>query len=203
MVWIPGFGKYSPRMGNRVGDKAPDFTLQDQDGRSVHLAEELGHRPVVLVFYPMAGSPVCTRQMCSLRDGWPELMSNAKVFGISYDSVQNLQRFKEQEHLPFPLLSDPDKAVAEAVRRGRHLRRSARHFRDRRGRADPRRNRQRESGRPRGAGAGGAVTARRDRHVPPHARHGSNGTHPAATGAVTRRLHPLPFPLVLTLDELL
>lgn len=113
MVWIPGFGKYSPRMGNRVGDKAPDFTLQDQEGRSVHLADELGQRPVVLAFYPMAGSPVCTRQMCSLRDGWPELMSNAKVFGISYDSVQNLQRFKEQEHLPFPLLSDPDKVVAK------------------------------------------------------------------------------------------
>lgn len=113
MVWIPGFGRYSPRMGNRVGDPAPDFTLIDQDGGSVHLAEELGNRPVVLVFYPMAGSPVCTREMCSLRDGWPELMSKAKVFGISYDSVQNLQRFKEQEHLPFPLLSDPDKVAAK------------------------------------------------------------------------------------------
>ncbi len=102
MVWIPGFGKYSPRMGNRVGDKAPDFTLQDQDGRSVHLAEELGHRPVVLVFYPMAGSPVCTRQMCSLRDGWPELMSNAKVFGISYDSVRRfLRRLGQSRPLPF------------------------------------------------------------------------------------------------------
>lgn len=113
MVWIPGFGRYSPRMGNRVGDQAPDFTLTDQDGRSVHLADELGIRPVVLVFYPMAGSPVCTRQMCSLRDGWPELMSRAKVFGVSYDSVKNLQHFKEQEHLPFPLLSDPDKVVAK------------------------------------------------------------------------------------------
>src|SRR5690606_39521116 len=63
--------------------------------------------------YPMPGSPVCTPQMCSLRDGWPELMSRAKVFGASYDSVKNLQHFKEQEHLPFPLLSDPDKVVAK------------------------------------------------------------------------------------------
>ncbi|MCB9933673.1 MAG: peroxiredoxin [Planctomycetes bacterium] len=113
MVWIPGFGKYSPRLGNRVGDPAPDFTLVDQDGGEVTLSAELGHKPVVLVFYPMAGSPVCTRQMCSLREGWPELMSKAKVFGLSYDSVEALRRFKENEHLPFPLLSDPDKAVAK------------------------------------------------------------------------------------------
>ena len=114
MVWIPGFGRYSPRDGNRVGDPAPDFTLKDQDGRDVHLADELGGKPVVLVFYPIAGSPVCTKQMCSLRDGWGELMSRAKVFGLSYDGVESLKKFKQDHKLPFTLLSDSDKKAARA-----------------------------------------------------------------------------------------
>ena len=113
MVWIPGFGKYTPKQGNRVGDDAPDFTLKDQDGNNVTLSEQLGEKPVVLVFYPMAGSPICTKQMCSLRDGWGELMQKAKVYGISYDSLQDLKRFKSHEHLPFDLLSDQGKKVAK------------------------------------------------------------------------------------------
>lgn len=113
MVWIPGFGKYTPKQGNRVGDDAPDFTLKDHDGNDVKLSGQVGEKPVVLVFYPRAGSPICTKQMCSLRDGWSELMAKAKVFGVSYDSVEQVRKFKEQQKLPFTLLSDPNKKVAK------------------------------------------------------------------------------------------
>ncbi|MCA8945929.1 MAG: peroxiredoxin [Planctomycetes bacterium] len=113
MVWIPGFGKYTPKQGNRVGDDAPDFTLKDHDGNEVKLSGQVGDKPVVLVFYPRAGSPICTKQMCSLRDGWPELMAKAKVFGVSYDGVEQVRKFKEQQKLPFTLLSDPNKKVAK------------------------------------------------------------------------------------------
>ena len=114
MVWIPGFGRDVARQGNRVGDAATDFTLPDQDGNPVTLSEQVGEKPVVLVFYPIAGSPVCTKQMCSLRDGWGELMSKANVFGLSYDGVEAVKKFKTDEKLPFTLLSDSGKQAAKA-----------------------------------------------------------------------------------------
>jgi peroxiredoxin Q/BCP len=114
MVWIPGFGKYTPQQGNRVGDPAPDFTLKDQDGREIHLADELGELPVALIFYPRASSPVCTKQMCSMRNDWAELEGKVMVFGLSYDPPADLAKFKRDDKLPFTLLSDPDKTAAKA-----------------------------------------------------------------------------------------
>jgi thioredoxin-dependent peroxiredoxin len=113
MVWIPGFGKYTEKQGNRVGDAAPDFTLKDQDGNDVTLRQELGELPVVLVFYPRASSPVCTKQMCSLRNDWGRLSDKAKVFGLSYDPPADLKKFKQADKLPFTLLSDPNKEAAK------------------------------------------------------------------------------------------
>jgi thioredoxin-dependent peroxiredoxin len=113
-MWIPGFGKYSARDSNRVGDFAPDFTLNDQDGREVHLAAELGAVPVALIFYPRASSPVCTTQMCSMRNEWAELEGKVTVFGLSYDPPADLAKFKRDDKLPFTLLSDPDKIAAKA-----------------------------------------------------------------------------------------
>jgi peroxiredoxin Q/BCP len=113
-MWLPGLGRYKPREGNRKGDPAPDFTLPDQDGTPVKLRDLLGDKPVVLVFYPRASSMVCTRQMCSLRDGWGALTQKATVVGVSYDKPPALKKFQQDDHLPFPLLSDPDKAVARA-----------------------------------------------------------------------------------------
>ena len=113
MIWIPGFGKYTARQGNRVGDAAPDFTLKDQDGSDVTLSEQVGDTPVVLVFYPRASSPVCTKQMCSLRNDWGKLSDKAKVFGLSYDPPADLKKFKQDDNLPFTLLSDPNKEVAK------------------------------------------------------------------------------------------
>lgn len=113
MVWIPGFGKYTAKQGNRVGDAAPDFTLKDHDGNDVKLSEQVGDKPVVLVFYPRASSPVCTKQMCSLRNDWGKLSDKAKVFGLSYDPPADLKKFKKDDNLPFTLLSDPDKEAAK------------------------------------------------------------------------------------------
>lgn len=113
MVWIPGFGKYTAKQGNRVGDDAPDFTLKDQDGNDVTLSEQVGDKPVVLVFYPRASSPVCTKQMCSLRNDWGKLSGKAKVFGLSYDPPADLKKFKQEDNLPFTLLSDLDKEAAK------------------------------------------------------------------------------------------
>lgn len=114
-MWIPGFGKYTPKPGNRVGDEVPDFTLKDQDGNALRLHEHITDKPLVLVFYPRASSPICTRQMCSLRDGWRELMGKARVFGLSYDPVADLKKFKDEDKLPITLLSDPDKVAAKAL----------------------------------------------------------------------------------------
>ncbi len=107
-MWIPGFGKHVEQEGNRGR-----LTLKDTEGNDVRLGEQVGDKPVVLVFYPKAGTPVCTKQLCSLREGWGELMDKANVFGISYDSREVLKRWKEQEKLPFPLLSDAAHDVAK------------------------------------------------------------------------------------------
>jgi thioredoxin-dependent peroxiredoxin len=56
-MWIPGLGKYSAKQGNRPGDKAPDFELNDHEGKPVKLSDQLGTKPVVLVFYPKANTP--------------------------------------------------------------------------------------------------------------------------------------------------
>ncbi|MCC7507893.1 MAG: peroxiredoxin [Planctomycetes bacterium] len=113
-MWIPGFGRYTAKPGNRVGDDAPDFTLLDQDGVPVKLKDQLGDKPIVLVFYPRASSPICTKQMCSLRDNWATVVQKAKVFGVSYDPPVALKVFQRNDKLPFTLLSDPDKRVAGA-----------------------------------------------------------------------------------------
>ena len=97
-----------------VGDKAPAFTLKDQNGKAVKLSGAKGHR-VVVYFYPKADTPGCTQQSCSLRDAFPQLKKlNAVVFGISPDPVEKQKKFDDKYGLGFPLLSDTDHAVSEA-----------------------------------------------------------------------------------------
>jgi peroxiredoxin Q/BCP len=97
-----------------VGDKAPAFTLQDQDGKAVKLSGAKGKR-VVVYFYPKADTPGCTTQSCNLRDAFPQLKKlNAVVYGISPDAVEKQKKFDDKYELGFPLLSDTDHAVAEA-----------------------------------------------------------------------------------------
>lgn len=96
------------------GDVAPAFTLPDQDGAPVSLADYAGRR-VVVYFYPAAMTPGCTTEACDFRDSLASLQAaGVEVVGISKDDVPRLKRFAERDHLPFPLLADPDKAVMRA-----------------------------------------------------------------------------------------
>ena len=96
-----------------VGAKAPAFTLTDQKGTTVELADYRGKR-VVVYFYPKASTPGCTTQSCSLRDSMAELKKlMAVVVGISPDSPERQRRFDEANGLGFTLLADQDHAVAD------------------------------------------------------------------------------------------
>ena len=90
----------------KVGDQAPDFTLKDGEGNDWTLSEHAG-RVVTLLFYPGDNTPVCTKQLCSLRDNWEKyLETESVVVGISTDSVESHKGFSAQHDLPLPLLSD-------------------------------------------------------------------------------------------------
>ena len=96
------------------GEKAPDFTLPATDSASVSLSDFRG-RSTIVYFYPAAATPGCTTQACDFRDNLNRLQdAGYAVVGISPDPVPKLEKFAEAEHLNFPLLSDPDHAVAEA-----------------------------------------------------------------------------------------
>jgi peroxiredoxin Q/BCP len=99
-------------MSNMVNQPAPDFTLKDGNGAEWRLSEHQG-KVVVLLFYPGDETPVCTRQMCSVRDRWEDYReTGAEVVGISSDSVESHKKFAEHHELPLRLLSDPDRDVA-------------------------------------------------------------------------------------------
>jgi len=96
-----------------VNDRAPDFTLKDGNGGEWRLSDQRG-KVVVLLFYPGDETPVCTRQMCSVRDRWDDyLATGAEVVGISSDSVESHKKFSEHHNLPLRLLSDSERAVAK------------------------------------------------------------------------------------------
>ncbi|MBF9254178.1 peroxiredoxin [Pontibacter sp. 172403-2] len=91
----------------KVGDKAPDFELQRQDGSMFSLYDLLKEKNVVLYFYPKDNTPGCTKQACEFRDQYEVFQEQgAEVVGISSDSVASHQRFEQEFHLPFLLLSD-------------------------------------------------------------------------------------------------
>jgi peroxiredoxin Q/BCP len=95
------------------GDKAPDFELPDQDGRTVKLSDYHG-TPVVVYFYPKADTPGCTTQACGVRDRQADYAAaGATVLGISPDRVAKVKKFHEKQALNFSLLADEDHAVAE------------------------------------------------------------------------------------------
>lgn len=96
------------------GSPAPDFTLENQAGEPVSLADRRGHW-VVLYFYPKADTPGCTKQACGVRDRAGEYArADAVVFGLSPDPVAKLAKFADKYGLAFTLLSDVDHAVAES-----------------------------------------------------------------------------------------
>ena len=95
------------------GDRAPAFTLDDQDGNKVKLSDYKGQK-VVVYFYPKADTPGCTTQSCELRDAEPNLENlQAKVIGISPDPSDRQKKFDDKYGLGFPLLADTQHSVAE------------------------------------------------------------------------------------------
>lgn len=97
-----------------VGDKAPDFILPDIDLKKQSLKDYVGKKKIVLAFFPLAFSPVCTNEMCSFRDSEQQLNSlDAQVIGISVDSPFTLKAFAEQHGFKFPSLSDFNREVSK------------------------------------------------------------------------------------------
>ena len=100
----------------KVGDKAPEVTGVTETGAKLNLGDVYKNQPYTLVyFYPKADTPGCTRQACSLRDAYEELVKKGvAVLGVSADDTTPQKAFKEKYHLPFTLLADPDKQVINA-----------------------------------------------------------------------------------------
>ncbi len=98
----------------QAGDDAPDFTAKDQTGADVKLSDFRGQR-VVLYFYPKDDTPGCTKQACSLRDGFSTFeRENIVVLGVSMDDENSHRKFISKYELPFTLLADTDHSVADA-----------------------------------------------------------------------------------------
>lgn len=96
-------------MSVEVGQQAPNFSLLNTERQPVTL-ESLRGKPVILAFFPLAFSPVCTEELCTFRDALSELNdANAQVIGISVDSPFSLRAFAEAQNLTYPLLSDFNK----------------------------------------------------------------------------------------------
>ena len=97
----------------KVGGAAPDFALPDGDGKNWRLSGQRG-KVVVLLFYPGDETPVCTKQMCSVRDRWQDYAATgAEVVGISTNSVESHQSFAAHHDLPLRLLADINRKVAD------------------------------------------------------------------------------------------
>src|SRR5947209_19816781 len=96
-----------------AGEQAPDFELQDQDGKPFKLSEHTD-APLVLYFYPKADTPGCTKQACGIRDRFGEYeAAGVAVVGVSPDKSEALRKFADKYGLPFTLVADVDHAVAE------------------------------------------------------------------------------------------
>lgn len=100
-------------MSIKVGDKAPEFTLKNQNAEDVSLSSFKG-KNVVLLFFPFANTGVCTKEMCTMRDNYSRYTDlNAQILGVSVDSPFSLKMWEEKNNLNFPLLSDFNKEVCK------------------------------------------------------------------------------------------
>ena len=98
----------------KEGDKAPDFTVHDGEGKTVRL-KDLRGKKVVLYFYPKDDTPGCTKEACSFRDSFAKFKKRGiEVLGVSFDSETKHKKFAQKFGLPFRLLADTDRAIAEA-----------------------------------------------------------------------------------------
>ena len=96
------------------GDKAPDFTAKDQNGKTISLSDFKG-KNVILYFYPKDDTPGCTAEACSFRDNYQSMLSKGfEVIGVSTDDEKSHKKFEQKFNLPFPLIADTDKSIVEA-----------------------------------------------------------------------------------------
>jgi peroxiredoxin Q/BCP len=99
----------------KVGDPAPDFEGPTSDGSRLGMKNFKGKKDVVLYFYPKDDTPGCTREACSFRDNLKPIRDmGAEIIGVSLDSIQSHDKFARKYELPFPLISDKDKHIANA-----------------------------------------------------------------------------------------
>jgi peroxiredoxin Q/BCP len=97
-----------------IGRPAPDFSLASTTGENISLKQFKGKKTVILYFYPKDETPGCTKEACDFRDYSAEFEKhNAVILGVSTDDLESHQRFREKQHLPFPLLSDADATVSK------------------------------------------------------------------------------------------
>ena len=102
-------------MSLQIGSQAPAFTLHTSINETISLSDFAGEKNVLILFFPQAFTGVCTKELCAIRDDISRYQnSNAQVLGISVDSVFTLAKFKEEQQLNFPLLSDFNKEVSTA-----------------------------------------------------------------------------------------
>jgi thioredoxin-dependent peroxiredoxin len=98
----------------KAGDKAPDFTAKDQNGKEVSLSNFKG-KTVILYFYPKDDTPGCTAEACDFRDNYQSLIGKGyEVVGVSTDDSKSHKKFETKYSLPFPLIADEDKSINEA-----------------------------------------------------------------------------------------
>jgi peroxiredoxin Q/BCP len=97
----------------KEGDRAPEFSVEDDSGKTVRLKDFKGH-PLVVYFYPRADTPGCTIEACAFRDGITDFKKlKTPIVGVSPDTVEAQAKFKKKFDLPFPLLADADHKIAE------------------------------------------------------------------------------------------
>ncbi|HZY36354.1 MAG TPA: thioredoxin-dependent thiol peroxidase [Mucilaginibacter sp.] len=98
----------------KEGDKAPDFTAKDQNGKTISLLDYKG-RDVILYFYPQDNTPTCTNEACNYRDNYQYLMSKGfEVIGVSPDNEKSHKKFEKKFCLPFTMLADPAHSIIDA-----------------------------------------------------------------------------------------
>ncbi len=98
----------------KEGEKAPDFTAKDQNGKTVSLSEFRG-KNVILYFYPKDDTPGCTAEACSFRDNYQSMLSKGfEVIGVSTDDEKSHKKFETKYSLPFPLIADTEKNIVNA-----------------------------------------------------------------------------------------
>ena len=102
-------------MSIQEGQIAPEFSATDEQGRTINLTDFRGKKNVVLYFYPKDDTPGCTIEACNFRDDYSKFQAaDAQILGVSFDDAASHQAFKTKFKLPFPLLVDSEKKIAEA-----------------------------------------------------------------------------------------